>query len=310
MADILLKGLDGSNPLAFLAAVGLLRVLDDHAQSTSGERPRLRWEFQGRYYAVVSGPPSLEALFEIVLGDTATWTADDVGFAYDKEGNRVEDTDAKGAIWDLKPPPELWIAELKSIKSNGRKAAFAVGLASDVAVDNNKNTKPTAFHFTAGQQQFLRMVNELRLGLTRAHLEEALVGPWEANSTLPSLSWDSTATRLYALRATNPSNSKRGSVPGADWLAFQGLPLLPSFPKGTRLLTTGITGGWKDGRFEWPLWSPLAGRDTTASLVALPKLHEMSKARRDALGIVCVFRSGIARSDQGGYGSFSPAAVV
>ncbi len=94
-------------------------------------------------------------------------------------------------------------------------------------MDNNGNTKPTAFHFTAGQQTFLDMVDELRTGITAAHLREALDGPWLNRSQLPSLTWDSSVARLYALRAGNPSKEKRGSVPGANWLAVIGLSYFP-----------------------------------------------------------------------------------
>ncbi|NUN15626.1 MAG: hypothetical protein HUU55_18535 [Myxococcales bacterium] len=311
MPDLTLTGLDGSNPLGFMAAVGLVRILDDHAKSQNIARPRIRWVNQGRYYPVLSSVHDLDAVHNIVLDDVATWDSTTVGFAYTKDGQRVDDPESKGAIWDLKPPPALLVEELKTIQKNGRKAMFAAAFSSDVVTDGaGKNIKPTAFHFTAGQQQFLRMVDELRGGITRDDLEEALLGPWRGESRLPSLSWDASAARMYALRAKNPSDEKRGSTPGADWLAFQALPMFPSFPRGDRLLTTGLSGAWKKAAFVWPLWSPAAGRDSIQQVVAWPKLAKMNKSSRDALGITVVFESTTTRSDQGGYGSFNPAAPV
>ena len=43
-----LEALDAQNPLAFLAALGVLRVLDDFAQSTDSSSPRLRFVDVGR----------------------------------------------------------------------------------------------------------------------------------------------------------------------------------------------------------------------------------------------------------------------
>src|SRR5207302_589242 len=86
-----------------------------------------------------------------------------------------------------------------------RSLAMAAAFATDVAVDNNGNTKPTALHFTAGQQEFLALVSELRKGITREVFNEALFGPWLYSRPLPVLQWDNSQTRDYALRAGAPS---------------------------------------------------------------------------------------------------------
>jgi hypothetical protein len=143
----------------------------------------------------------------------------------------------------------------------------AAAYGNEFVQDNNGNTKPTAFHFTAGQQQFMKAVSDLQAGVTAADLSEALVGPWRRESTLPNMSWDATNARLYALRATNPSGDKKTTVAGADWLAFVGLGALPSFPSGNRLLTTGIKGGWKDSAFGWVVWTRPATYRVVGSLL-------------------------------------------
>lgn len=122
------------------------------------------------------------------------------------------------------------------------------------------------------------------------------------------MSWDSTSNRDYALRASDPSLDKKLGVPGADWLAVRGLAMLPVAPRGTRVMTTGCTGGWKDGQFTWALWTvPLNAaviKTLLGQTVGLMTPHE-----RRARGIGAVLTSGIRRSDQGGYGSFEPATV-
>jgi hypothetical protein len=154
------------------------------------------------------------------------------------------------------------------------------------------------------------MVSELVRNVTKDDLREALVGPWQYRRPLPVPGWDATSSRDYALRASDPSTDKKLGVPGTDWLAIRGLAFFPTFPsRDGRIQTTGCTGGWKNGRFRWPLWS-VAVKAAVIRTVLGQNVEEMSAGERAARGIAAVFSSGIKRSDQGGYGSFEPASVV
>jgi hypothetical protein len=153
------------------------------------------------------------------------------------------------------------------------------------------------------------MITELRSQISSSDLHEALIGPWRGISRLPSLSWDATAARHYALRADDPSKEKRGSVPGANWLGVLGLTFLPVFPHRRQLQTTGVRGGWKNSEFTWPVWKPPSIARVATSLLSLD-ISSLTAAQRDALGVTAVFSARIQRSDQGGYGSFSPARIV
>jgi hypothetical protein len=306
--DLELTGLDGQNPLAFLAAVGLLRVLDERI-ATGKARPRLAFVDEGRA-AVLRSSLSIDEVYELVLEDAAgRLGAAALALAYDDKGQLV-DADGQDANADLKPSPDAARAYLTSLIGKDRRSMdLGAAFLTELVTDNNGNTKPTALHFTAGQQKFLEMVAELRRSLQRGHVEEALLGPWRGMDALPSLSWDSTVARLYALRAVNPSSEKRGSVAGANWLAVIGLSYYPVNARNGRLVTTGISGGWKDGAFSWPVWSPPSTRLEVASLLR-GDVRQLSRKEREAMGVTQVFRSAITRSDQGGYGAFSPAEVV
>ena len=50
---------------------------------------------------------------------------------------------------------------------------YAAAYATEVARDGKGNTKPTALHFTAANQQFLGTVEETRGKLTREWVEES-----------------------------------------------------------------------------------------------------------------------------------------
>ncbi|HHO52822.1 MAG TPA: hypothetical protein ENK18_18585 [Deltaproteobacteria bacterium] len=303
MSPILLTGLDGSNPLGFFAALGLLRWL---AAEAGRPHVRLSWQNLGRWRPALHGVEDLDALLEAVAEDAGSWLERPaLSLAY-------ESGKKKKRVYDLKPPPETFRAWLQAIRGGGQDTAFAAAYGSDGGTDNNGNIKPTALHFTAGQQVWGNMVRELARGVTPADLREAVMGPWsyKRDLPLPSLGWDASVSRDYALRASDPSNEKKIGVAGADWLAFLSLPLFPVAPMRGRLETTCCGGGWKIGHLRWPIWSIPATVDAIQLLLTQRDLEQMTPIQREIRGIAEVFTSGISRRDQGGGGSLEPARVA
>jgi hypothetical protein len=294
--SVVLTGLDGANPLGFLAATGLLRW----ATEVGGHDARLGWIHEGGYRPVLSGAPALPELCHALAEETRRWLkVPALGLCYD---------DTR----DLKPPPEFYAAWLQELRRSGasESLAFALGYGSESALDNQGKVKPTALHFTVGQQQFLASVREIAEEVTEEDFAEALLGPWTYTRTVKSLSWDATVSRDYALRASDPSRETRAGTPGADWLAFQALPLFPVVALYGSAQTACCGGRWKSGRFRWPLWGPRAGLGAVRSLLVHPRLENLRRPEREALGLLVVLASDIRRSDQGGYGSFGPARVA
>jgi hypothetical protein len=305
MSELVLTGLEGRNPLGFLAALGTLNAVAD-AVGPGRVEPKLCWRSLGTYRPVLVDGPDQNALLDLLIRDAASFRDEPaLNLRYRKGGNGAE-------AHDLKPPPEDFVRYLRALVERGdaRSLAFAAAFATDAASDNNGNTKPTALHFTAGQQEFLGMVQELVEGVTREDFQEALFGPWRYARPLPVLQWDNAQSRSYALRASDPSKDKKQGVPAADWLAFRGLPFVRVAPVGDRVITTGCRGEWKTGFFRWPMWTrPLCQR-VLGSLLSSPEVFETDPPVLRARGIPIVFESGIIRTDQGGYGSFSPASVA
>lgn len=313
-SDLVLTGLDGSNPLGFLAAVGLLRVLCD-ADPSRDRSPHLSWRDEGVWRPALTSRFELDEIVDVVVNDAATWREEPAfRLAYMKSGQQVL-PEEEGAIWDVKPPPAILHDHLGDLAASAqagqrRSADMAAALGSEDGLDRSGFIKPTGFHFTAGQQQFLRMITGLAVGLEREHVFRALTGPWKRDSQLPTFAWDSMESRMYALRASDPSSVKRGGEPGADWLAIQALPAFPVFAQHGKAVTRCFTGGWRDAVFTWPLWTPRATYAAVRSLLAVGHFAETPVAERRARGIALVFRSSVTRSDQGGYGNFTPAVVA
>ena len=101
MNELTLTGLDGSNPLGFLAALGVLNVLDD---ATGGSQGRLLWREEGYWRPVLVTALAKEQLLDALVKDLTGWKKEPVLQLAYGDGER-----------DLKPPPEQFRAFLETL---------------------------------------------------------------------------------------------------------------------------------------------------------------------------------------------------
>jgi hypothetical protein len=144
-----------------------------------------------------------------------------------------------------------------------------------------------------------------------AQLDHALFEPWSYSDPRPSLRWDPVDDRRYALRAFDPTNASASpimTVRGANRLAIEALPWLPTFPYNGDARTRGFTRRKREVDFTWPIWSCWLGPETVRSLLTLDELYKKRPTRDslEARGIVEVYRS---RRVGGYYRNFSPAVA-
>ncbi|MBK8018136.1 MAG: hypothetical protein IPK20_16360 [Betaproteobacteria bacterium] len=298
MSRIQLVGVDGSNPLGFLAALGLLQVIPN---------AKLGFSDDGTFRAFVDG-------LDNGASELATFVADDAKAA--KEMNAPwrftyikAATKKQGAqeVADLKPPPHDFRRFLRNCVESwcARKdeaVSYAAAYGTDVAVDGKGNTKPTAFHFTAANQTFLGAVETIRASVTQEWVTKSLfTGYGEEPGS--NLRWNPGSERNWALMANNPSDDGTSVDAPLEWLAFRGLPLLPSFPRGSRVVTTGVVGRGDDMTFTWPLWMVPASRHTVRSVLQVD--WTLNAKERSARGVFAICSSAIRRTDQG-FGNFPP----
>lgn len=292
MKSHVLAGLDASDPLAFMAAIGVLRLLSRERTDV-----RLRWVEAGSWSAVVDVDGDVD-LVDTITADIERWRA----------GHRALDfaVGADRKIQDLKHPPAEFRSLMRSVASDAEASSFIAALGTGVAIDGTGQSKPTSFHFCAGQQRFMDAVLDLRDSVTRADVVEALFGPWIGRDGPKDLRWRAASERYRALLSFDPSKEKSLTVAGAVWLAFQALPLFPTAPVGLRVVTTGFRGRGKRERFAWPVWSPPLSVDAVRVLLGTRALTETDHAWRSARGVERVFESAVIRSSQG-YGNFAAA---
>lgn len=312
-----LEGLEGTNPLGFLAAVGVLDVL-----ARAGRAATLCFADELVPVADVEGTVDLDDLVAVLDRDRSTWAGSVV--LRGPETHPLDDAKPDAAA------ATAWAIEVADTLADDRAAAdLFCSLVAEGAVDGSGKGKPTHLHFTAGQQRFLVMARSLARDVDADRLREAVVGPWRDDSTLPSLSWDNRGGRPYALRGTDPSKIKRLGVPGADWLALLGLAALPVRAVANRytgnltLETTACDPKWKASAFRWPLWAKPISSSVARSLLSDPAIVGTEQQRQrsnragpplaDVLahrGVLRVLEAPIRRTDQGGYGSFGGAVTL
>jgi hypothetical protein len=304
VAEFLFEGLDGANPLAYLAALGGLRTT---AQTWPERNARLYWSS-----AMGGWRPFLRLDGEL---DRDDWLAALALSLRDKSGQI-----AFNLADDLTVPCPAYksaatAAVADAVAGDRRHADFLAAFGSEI-VESEANGKKTgqiadtAFRTMsgAGHQHFLGFMRELAGVTETEHLSRALFEAWRYTDPGPSMRWDPSDDRRYALRWLQPSGDPAKTVRGANRLAIEALPLLPTAPVGQRLETTGFTQ--RKGRgavWTWPIWTEPANLDVVRSLMTLPELQKDAPDRQalTAMGIAEIYRS--QRITQGKYRNFTPA---
>jgi hypothetical protein len=305
-SELELIGLDGGNPLGFLAALGTFRAIS----LAWGERPiRVGWRLIG-------------GLWRPVL----------LGIGADESGAFLERLDAglkamldQPALTfasDLAVSAEVFQAQARKAKEDGKPldrrnadfiAAFGCEATPRTERGQEKTIQDTALRTMSGtgNQHFLGFMCALIRETGPDHLAAALFHEWRYTDPGPSMRWDPNDDRRYALRWGNPGNSSRHpitTVRGANRLAIEALPLLPTAPVGKRLETTGFKQRRGEGAvWTWPIWTGPLSLDPLRSLLSLPDLQapEPDRRRLAARGVAEVFRC--QRLTIGKYRNFSTA---
>jgi hypothetical protein len=321
-----LPGIDGSNPLGFLAALGTLRVL---SREWPDRNIQLRWRIQ-----LAAWRPELTAnqpLSEDEIVDTLDRTAGDVQRMFPDEllntslGDDCPTNNKGESKWrdKLRFPAGAFAKVLRGwVEASGATQRepldYAAAWATDAyrdEVDKREVARRTRFDFTAGQQTFIGMIRDLRSSCSQAEIHRCLFRIWEYPTDTVSLRWDpEDEKRQYALQAFDPTDSSKNptrSEPGANLLAAEGLALLPVIPAAGGASQPGLGHDRNSRYWVWPIWQIWLDLDTLRSVLALP-LEAMASghpAELAARGIALVYRSRIVQPS-GRYRCFTPADVL
>ena len=281
---LVLAGLDGSNPLGFLAAVGTLHTV---AQTDPSADARMEWTaLHGTWIPALSGtsPLSAEALIELLAPVLSNRSTAEFDFAQ-----------------DLNVSPEAFLevaagAQGEASLQKRRHADFTASFGCEVTLTSDrKNIQDTAIRTMsgAGHQHFLGTMKNLVAKTDKDQLRRSLFESWDYSDEKLGLRWDPEEDRRYALRWDDPSADTVRTMRGANRLAVEALPLLPTAPGNSQLYTTGFSRQGRATTLTWPIWTATLSVDVVRSVLSLPEIQTPEPDRRNlfAMGIVEVYRS-------------------
>ena len=322
---ILLPGLDGSNPLGFMAALGILQILSDWADSK--DQVRMGWEnFEGGWRPRIQGfRGDQEALCESLIEGICHGSSEviEVGKEVNAKGKETHKFPFHFARFK-----EVLACQSRHSDSDARKLPsrrsldFLAGFGTDAFPDSNSGDfQCTAFKMVrsgdSSGQGMLAYAKSLQSGLNMDQLFRTVFLAWDYRDESRSFRWDPLEDQRHALRGSDPSSKNSdsggpGVMAAANRLAFEALRILPTVIAGRIGHTTGILvrSGRADS-FVWPIWSPIVELGTVKSILSLGTVQEGSSKDRQlqAIGIRTVYRAEIIRPNQY-YQNFLPAAPL
>lgn len=280
---LLLNGLDGSNPLGFLAAIGAAVVLKDVPEVCLGWK-----QVEGSWKPSLGGCDDDEQGFSqelLEMLQNASMAAFDIN-------NRMP--------FDA----ELFSQKLRDVQSfssiaDRRDADFLSGFGTEMYPDEKSGQfQDSSFRMVrsgdSAGQGLPFYAKEIQKTVCIDHIQRALFQTWDYQDKGYSMRWDPIEDQRYALRWRDPSKLRQGTMLAANCLAVQALQWFPTLLIGNRARTTGFHRfGGRDTYFVWPIWTPHVGLETVRSLLALNDIYKKPVPRPSLLkrGIEEVYRS-------------------
>jgi hypothetical protein len=300
MHRIELRGLDGSNLLGYLAALGTLRVLTGAKHDV---QVRMSWEDIGWWTPVVHH---------------TVWSTKDELVASLAE--RLREPSGGNEAWNIGRDLTLKLAEYRALIESARHKAdpgnrdlmdYLAAFGSEAYASGPQRGQMSDTEFRtmsgAGHQHFLGFMNELAIKTTVNHVRRALFEQWDYADDRPSLRWDPADYRPHALRAEDPSGDPIRTMQGANRLAVEALPLFPTVPLARCLATVGFSREEGETVVRWPIWTDQLDLGSVRSLLAMD-LREADSLKLKARGVEQVFQA--VRFTEGKYRNFSPARAL
>ena len=288
-----LPGLEGNNPLGFLAALGVQEAL--HIQDLD---VRLWWTNELIPTDVVDVP--LDRLVECISTALQGWS---------KHRSLNPHISSKDSSAKFSPPDIRQYLKVTQDQKIG--SSLATALISEASIDNKGVAKPSDLYFTAGRLLFVKIARTLLASLDEDDIESALLGPWKERST-SSLGWD-TSYIPYSRAPTKPGAGDKSAYPGPEALAVLGMSRHPVFTGNKRTLTQGCSGTWQHTLYTWPIWHHPSGYGTVRSLLAQarhPEIDERHSRLYKGWGILLICQSEISRNRGQGGGMFGPPRIL
>lgn len=300
---VLCTGIDGSNPLGFLAALGTLGILSDLDKPIpvrmAWEKSRTTW--RPRFF---NRGHDLEELVEQVVSalgteDVSPW---DMSNKLPFDGERLR-TETLSAL------------EFATVHNRQRLDTLA-GLGVESVRDEKGNFKDTLLRMVRSGDSagngLLAYGRNIIAATDRDDIRAALAGPWRNADEGCALRLNPLENHNYATQWTDPSKEKTTSTRGANRLALVAFQLLPTVPLNNSVTTIGFSKSTGNAfAFTWPLWGSPCDTNTVFTLLSTSALHTQAPDQTflAALGIQAAYRSARIMPSKY-YRNFSPSERV
>ncbi len=259
-STIELTGLREDNPRDFLAALGLLRLLNFHWPDAGAG---LGWTDGG------AGRITLRGALDPGWSGTITQTLGELS------GEHPSPVFHGPVI--KTGPGEFRSAALRSLEFESGASARLPSLlyaaySSQVVDEKGDAVEPSWFSFGNGQsgKNLLKDVAELICSLAPDDIGNTVVGGCTLTSG-KSLRWCPEEFRPAAYRPHDPGSGLAGDEhrdhPALNVLAFIGLTFYPSVPTGRGGVTLGFVAEDRTRFFQWPIWGSPMESDEVFSFV-------------------------------------------
>lgn len=291
--NLLLPGLDGSNPLGFLAALGTFAVIDQ--ASRMNDQPswltsdiRLSWGVANSPQTPVlhftNTPPTpidfTEQLAKILAKEVKQ-------HPFEMVIRMLEKGTGKGSFRDFRPIKDWMQTPLQQYR---HQYDWVNALSCESSIDADSQLQTVRCDYLIGNLCTLLRRTEAE------HLFRTLFMTWDFADALAnqSLHWEPSEDRRHAYQwhvpSGDPTRKKQGGMIGANRLALEAWPLFPSFPDSDplRVRTRGFKGTRANNTFwTWPLWNAPFSADTIAALLSAPELQREKPERGNLRAYGC-----------------------
>lgn len=320
LSSFRLDGLEPDNLLAFLALLGVLRVLN---RVDAALLPRVSWTLDNPPIRPCLHIRTAISTFELTerIAQGIHQLAADYTFSGRKDLN-YKRNECRSLLASSASNPS------RDQRGRGRLLS---ALMSDAAVKDEKeqivDPTPLCLLFGQGHQHFLERLSSVPLLKTPPPrgrgksattvseedcISEALFHAWHRDDPTQSFRWDPNEDVRYAMMAGDPTDSafKSGTQHGANRLAAIGLSALTLVPESRAgRVRPHIIGGTYDSSgfsFAWPVWREPASFGAIVAMLTHPELRTPGALRNLSVDHVLVAR----RISVGKFMNFSRARSI
>ena len=286
---LVLSGIDGSNPLAFLSALGLFRTI---SEGSPGSGFRMAWTrhlgaWRPAIFSSINCNLDEEHILELLETHLSVEPEEHPALRLAKVFDAADNASKRR---------EVFARIAKNSRLDDRTDADWLSCnGSDIAgPDSISQLQTTRRDYHA--INITGLVN----GTTREHIQRSLFRPWDYSDPIAgvSLHLEPREDRRHAYQwhtpSGDPTRKHYGGMIGANRLALEAWPLFQSLPGKERLNTVGFCGvKANDTRFSWPIWGTPIPLAILPSVLARSELQQNDIAHQRLLaeiGIQAIFR--------------------